>query len=123
MFLCNEGLRITCIHLLESYYQPSTAGKYKVDPPLAANGSLSVGYGSGGSAPFTYLLRQGQDVDVGFLKLFLTTEYVDFSNMPQASPFSQDHRGVARVHLKKMSTWGAVLVTMVQRSGKVAKNV
>ena len=105
---------------LASYYQPPTAGKFKVDAPLGpktndTSGSLAVGYGSGGSVPFTYFARDGQDVDVGFLKLFLTTEYVDFSNIPQSSPFNPDNRGWKQAQLKTVSTWDTIIIPVVQR--------
>ncbi len=99
----------------ESYYQPPTAGMFKVDPPIGPKGSLTIGYGSGGSSPFNYLLRDGQDIDVGFLKLFLSTAPVDFSNIPQRSPFYVDPRKGRLAQVKTMSVWNTLLVTVVQR--------
>jgi len=101
---------------IKSYYQPPTAGMFKVDPPIRPKGSLTIGYGSGGSSPFNYLLRDGQDIDVGFLKLFLSTAPVDFSNIPQRSPFYVDPRIVRRsAQVKTVSVWNTLLVTVVQR--------
>ena len=59
----------------------------RVDPPLAVEGILTVGYRSGGAKGFKFRLCDGQDVDVGFLKLFLTTDYIDYSKLSQTSPF------------------------------------
>jgi hypothetical protein len=99
----------------EPYYQPPTTGKdFKVDPPLPPKQSLTIGFGDGGSVPFTYGVRDGQNVDVGFLKLFLTTEHVDFSNVPQSSPFNQV-RVDREVQSKITSRWDTMLVTVVQR--------
>ena len=101
----------------EPYYQPATAGKGKVDPPLAPHQSLTIGYGAAGSAPYTYYLRPGQDVDVGFLKLFLTTEYVDLSCVTQESSFRTVTQ--PRTDMEVQSTaplWGTVMVTVVQRA-------
>jgi hypothetical protein len=100
-----------------SYYQPPTAGGFKVDPPIRPKGSLTIGYGAGGAAPFSYFLRNNQDVDVGFLKLFLTTEQVDFSNVSQLSPFGKNNRGIERERPKPMRVWDTILVTVVQRKG------
>ena len=108
---------LNCRYCPASYYQPPTAGKFKVDSPLPSKGSLTLGYGVGNSDAFNYVLRGGQDVDVGFLKLFLTTEQVDLSNIPQLSPFTRDNR--AQVHAPLIATtasiWDTILVTVVQR--------
>jgi len=87
-----------------------------VDPPLKPKASLSIGYGSGGSPPFTYFIDEGQSVDVGFLKLFLTTEYVDFSDVPQLSPFERGRKIVLRQR-KIQPLWDTILVPVVQRKG------
>jgi len=47
-----------------------------------------MGYGSGGSAPFSYSLEDGQDVDVGYLKIFFATRPIDLSDIVQPPPFS-----------------------------------
>jgi hypothetical protein len=102
-----------------SYYQPPTATQ-KLDVPLPkkANnvpGSLSIGYGSGGLTPFSYFIRDGQDTDVGFLKLFLTTEPVDYSNIPQTSPFNFRQRSNGNYKPKPRLIWDTILVAIVQR--------
>ena len=102
-----------------SFYQPPTATQ-KLDVPLPkkANnvpGSLSIGYGSGGLTPFSYFIRDGQDTDVGFLKLFLTTEPVDYSNVPQTSPFDIRQRGNGKYKPKPRLIWDTILVAVVQR--------
>ena len=78
-------------------------------------GSLTIGYGSGGTVPFVYFMRDGQDVDVGFLKLFLTTEPVDYSNIPQNSPFNVNDRAHATYKPKPLLIWDTLLVAVVQR--------
>ena len=48
-----------------------------VTASLAARSTLTIGYGStSGTDPIGFYLRQGQDVDVGFLKVFLSTQYI-----------------------------------------------
>jgi len=108
---------------ISSYYQPPSAAQ-KLDVPLPRKiddvpGSLCIGYGSGGSVPFSFFMRDGQDVDVGFLKLFLTTEPVDYSNIPQTSPFHLDHRGNGTYKTKPRLIWDTILVAVVQRRASV----
>ncbi|KAJ7909427.1 hypothetical protein B0H13DRAFT_2233080 [Mycena leptocephala] len=80
-------------------YMPSHAKESNVLPSITANGDpLTIGYGTGGWPPTRFklpTLPDGRlvDVDVGFLKLFISTKYVDYSLMPQESPF-EDFRGI-----------------------------
>jgi hypothetical protein len=104
---------------LASYYQPPTSAQ-NLDVPLPKMvnnmpGTLAIGYGSGGEAPFSYFIRDGQDVDVGFLKMFLTTEPVDYSNIPQTSPFNLGSRGNQTDKYKSPLIWYTILVAVVQR--------
>ena len=46
-----------------------------------------MGYGDGGWVPQTFFVREGQKVDVGILKLFLSKKQVDLSHIAQSSPF------------------------------------
>jgi hypothetical protein len=103
------------IPFLVSYYQPPTAGKFKLDPPLPPYDSLTLGYGAGNSNPYNYVLRDGQNVDVGHLKLFLATEPIDFSSVPQLSPFKQDARAPVSPPMKAPLAWGTILLAIVQR--------
>ncbi|KIM20623.1 hypothetical protein M408DRAFT_33545, partial [Serendipita vermifera MAFF 305830] len=97
-----------------SYFQPPTA-KGRVDPPLLPYQSLTLGYGAGGGLPFTYSLRDGQDIDVGFIKVFLSTEQVDLSVVPQKSPFSKDYPRGVDISEKPRGLWETILITVVQR--------
>jgi hypothetical protein len=51
------------------------------EPPLKGEGHLTVGYWD------TFFLREGQKVDVGTLKLFLSRKQVNLSHVAQSSPF------------------------------------
>jgi hypothetical protein len=101
------------IYPLEPYFQPPTAVD-NVDPPLRPRGSLTIGYGSGGGAPFEYRLRDSQDVDVGFLRLFISTEPADLSGIEQLSPF-EGVRESRRRNRSPGGTWSIMLITVVQR--------
>src|ERR1700691_3526465 len=106
---------------LASYYQPPSAAQI-LDVPLPKMkdniaGSLTIDYGSGGAVSFSYLLRAKQDVDVGSLKLFLTTKPVDYSNIPQSSPFNLNRADAPKGRCKAPFIWDTMLVTLVQRVG------
>jgi hypothetical protein len=105
-----------------SYYQPPTSGA-KIDPPLLPKSSVTIGFGAGSGVPYCYSLRKNQDIDIGHLKLFLSTEYVDLSHVPQHSPFvsvprpspfaSVPHLGA--VGNKSRLIWDTILIPVVQR--------
>ncbi|KAG8848339.1 hypothetical protein FRC20_002551, partial [Serendipita sp. 405] len=69
------------------YYQPATSAG-RADPSVPAKQALTIGYGDGGVPAFKYYLREGQDLDIGFIKIFLSTEQVDLSHIRQLSPFN-----------------------------------
>ncbi|KAF9263736.1 hypothetical protein L218DRAFT_901384 [Marasmius fiardii PR-910] len=100
---------------IASYYQPPVA-KNKVDYSIPAHGCLTIGFGDSGTVPYTYFLRNNQEVDVGFLKLYLTTKYVDHSGIPQLSPFGRD-RGNRAEPAKQRLLWDTLTIPMVQRRG------
>lgn len=114
------------VHLLlpASYYQPPVSTSTgKPDPPLPAHGSsLAIGYGPAGASPLQFFLREGQDIDNGHFKLFLTTEYVDLSMIPQISPFdthaAADMRQPRGIQTAKRSTsllWDEITIRVVAR--------
>ncbi|VDC07258.1 unnamed protein product [Peniophora sp. CBMAI 1063] len=70
------------------YHMPSavqTGYDAEVEPSLPGYGSLSIGYGPGGSQPFKYTLRNEQNADLGVIKIFLSTEAVDLRGLLQDS--------------------------------------
>ena len=68
--------------------------------------------------PLSVSLPTGRKVDVGFLKLFLTTEYVDFSNITQRSPFDKV-RGAGAARKKSPQIWDTIMYKIVQKEGHV----
>ena len=102
--------------------------KHEVDPPLKANGSLTIGYSSnghskvhpGGSGPFVYECRPGQDVDVGFLKLFLSKQYIDLSTLLQGVTTALDKGNIRGTEILKLTNgiWVSMVVTVVQERKK-----
>ena len=55
--------------------------------PLKGKGQLTVGHGNSGWPPYEFILREGQNVDVGVIKLFLSRTQVNLSDVAQSSPF------------------------------------
>ena len=107
-------------NFLASYYQPPTA-RDTVDHPLKGHQSLPVGFGDSGSVPQTFFLREGQNIDVGILKLFLSREWIDLSDVAQPSPFDSigtrytiplaEMKGPTKSSL----LWDTILIPVVQR--------
>lgn len=98
----------------ESYYTPGAAKDNNVDRCIRSKGRLTIGYGAGGGTPHVYHVRKGQDVDIGFLKLFVSTEWVDYSNIEQGPPFNGTRREEVKVVFRN-SPWDTISIPMVQR--------
>ncbi|KAF8875733.1 caspase domain-containing protein [Gymnopilus junonius] len=104
-----------CDLSIHSLYEPPS-GQNKVDPPLKAGQSLTIGYGGGGGVPYVFNVRQSQAFEIGFLKLFLATEYLDFSNIGQDSPLEINSRSMEQFLSKRTSgQWDTILVPFVVR--------
>lgn len=84
--------------------------------------------------PHCYFLRINQNLDIGYLKLFLTTKYVDLAHIEQTSPFeganearlaaidrgtrggdSRDLMGKEERRRLKSSIWDEITYVVVQR--------
>ena len=114
------------ILILAPYYQPPSA-RGTVDPPLKGKGYLTVGYGDSGSVPHAFFLREGQNVDVGILKMFLSRRQVNLSHIAQSSPFisGRGTTGTSRTEFTVSNTrptgtyfhlpWDTVEIPVVQR--------
>jgi hypothetical protein len=101
----------------ETYYHPGTAGPYKHEAPLRTGGTLTIGYGCGGGDPISFRLRPNQDVDVGHLKIFLSTKPAELRNVEQGSPFttSQTSQRAGRQRPAVFDTWLSLQYPIVQR--------
>ncbi|KAI0315079.1 caspase domain-containing protein [Amylostereum chailletii] len=100
---------------IDPYYQPIGAAKDNKVDPIPSGGALTIGYGAGGERPVNYFLREGQSVDVGYLKLFLSTDHIDLRELKQDSPFD-GWRASHRKPRRPTSIWDTMLVTVVQRN-------
>ncbi|QRV91999.1 ICE-like protease (caspase) p20 domain protein [Ceratobasidium sp. AG-Ba] len=101
---------------IEPYYLGAIPGAGKIDVPLRQQGSLSIGYGASGTTPFAYYLEDAQTVDVGIIKLFVTTSPVNLGSIQQTSPFEgSNQRGfVVRPKLPSLESWDTQSLTLVQ---------
>ncbi|VDB96089.1 unnamed protein product [Peniophora sp. CBMAI 1063] len=68
------------------YYQRMQTAR-GIEPSIPPRGQLTIGYGAGGGAPFSYFLRPDQDLDIGFIKLIVSRQPIDLSDFRQESPF------------------------------------
>ena len=75
-----------------------------------------MGYGDSGSVPHTFYLREGQNVDVGILKLFLSIKQVDLSHVAQLSPFLANRAAGPPPRLPNFYLpWDTIEIPVVQR--------
>ncbi|VDB91452.1 unnamed protein product [Peniophora sp. CBMAI 1063] len=102
---------------IKHYYQPPACGD-RGEPALPAKGRLTIGFGDGGGSPWTYFVAPGRDTDVGYLKVFVSTQPIDLSDMAQCSPFridgSMERGGRELVHPPKEG-WEVVTVAIIHR--------
>ncbi|KAK0439727.1 uncharacterized protein EV420DRAFT_1169142 [Desarmillaria tabescens] len=105
---------------IHAFYQPGSAEG--VDDPLPAGKSWTIGYGTKQrTGPWTFNVKEGQDVDVGFLKLFFSTEYLDLSAIIQESPFKGYRQRVSPLMRKIPSLYHTMCVPIVQKRGAEAE--
>lgn len=81
-----------------------------LDPTIAAKGVFSMGMGDGGT-PISLALPGDIDLDFGYLKVFLTTQPVDFYPFMQDSPF---HDGPSQMTRSNVT----IILPRPQRSEK-----
>jgi len=73
---------------IEAWYIPPSRS---MAPPLRAQNETSpvtVGYGAGGGFPFAFTFHENETSDSGFVKLFVSTTYVDLDWVTQLCPFN-----------------------------------
>ena len=90
------------------------AAKRQVEFSLPASRSLTIGYGDSGTPPPKYSLGKNESIDVGFLKLYVSTEFIDYSGIAQNSPF-QRTRASNFPQPKKRSFWDTLTIPIIQK--------
>ncbi|KAH9831963.1 caspase domain-containing protein [Rhodofomes roseus] len=74
---------------VQSWYLPPSPN---MAPPLPKEGRLPIGYGSSGTDSLRFSLPSGAKVDSGFLKVFVSSAWVDMRSVQQASIFDKGPR-------------------------------
>ncbi|KAJ7906015.1 caspase domain-containing protein [Mycena leptocephala] len=73
-------------------------GRADVEPPLPSEGTVTIGMGS--ECAFEFTLSPGELSSCGFLKLFVTSEYIDLRWIQQKlSPFDPRFVGTGRLRM------------------------
>jgi len=110
------GVRLASVsqHKLFFYFFYFDPTEYSIQAwhlPSADNApnSVTVGYGAGGGDPIAFALEDWKKSDAGFLKAFVSTEYVDMQSLPQSSPIDvfQTRIGIRTQNITGL--WGAWL--------------
>lgn len=99
------------------YDEITSAKGGNVDYSLPGYTSLAIGYGKGDGAPQNYALKPRQPVDVGYLKLYVSREYVDYSTIIQPPPFESGPARHTRPVERKRKHWNALVVAVIQAGG------
>ncbi|KAJ7653667.1 caspase domain-containing protein [Mycena polygramma] len=100
-------------------YSPSSAKRtnllvaQEADFSLPGHGSLPLGYGATGVAPREFTPSDGLDVEVMYLKVFLTSQNIDLSRIAQPSPFHNAWRSLTIVRGPD-DVWDTQLLTIKQ---------
>ncbi|KAG8706557.1 hypothetical protein FRC09_002354 [Ceratobasidium sp. 395] len=88
------------------------------NPELPMRGQFLVGDGYDGGPPFPFGLGEGENIDVGFIKVFWSTDPFQLSSLTQESPFGAQAgvgaRKVLTQQAKPVKEWGTLLMTLVQ---------
>ena len=110
---------ITSIVLATWWGSPLVPEGSQIRAPLQARSEFSVGYKvCTNGDPWQFTLRDGETMDVGFFKIFLSTFPCDFSSIVQETPFltGKRHGGIEQSRPSSFpAVWGAKSFTVVQR--------
>ncbi|KDR74101.1 hypothetical protein GALMADRAFT_602515 [Galerina marginata CBS 339.88] len=94
---------------IATVYDTPSSGPYVLDVPLKkGGGTLAIGYGSGGCSPLHYTLKNGQNISVGFLKIFVFTRPIAPSTVPELYPSGH--------------TWGTIVFPIVCRRRQLTQS-
>lgn len=76
-----------------------------------------VGYGSAGVDALEFSLDDGLESDIGFLKLFVSSTYIDMRTLEQLSPLERARKATKK-RLSSASVWDTwTYVLKTQRKG------
>jgi hypothetical protein len=96
----SNGVFIKLHHYLKIFAEwLRAATTAQVDMPLCPRGLFPIGYGVSGSPPSKFHLEKNQTLNVGYIRLFISTCTVNISSIAQLSPFTGAGRGG---HIRKI---------------------
>ncbi|KIY72175.1 hypothetical protein CYLTODRAFT_418152 [Cylindrobasidium torrendii FP15055 ss-10] len=86
-----------------------------LDASIPAHGELTIGYGAGGADPLMFSVspENTTNVELSYLKIFLSTKPIDLSFVQQQSPFDQ-HRAGRKVQ-RIPDQWDALKLAILVR--------
>jgi hypothetical protein len=107
---------------LESYYLPILAqgmGDERVRsiPPKGQGKALRVGYGEGGVRPRVFNVKERQEIDVGYLRLFVSTDYADWTQIEQLTPFGATRGSTPGKSELAVHGWSAITIPVIAFRG------
>ena len=104
------------VHLPAEFFSPQyeTTKETGTNIPLAERGgTLAIGYGAGGGRPYQFTIGKKQDIDLTFLKVFLTTKPTALSSICRRSVFSRIGELVDSPPVP--DAFGTITIPIVQR--------
>jgi hypothetical protein len=84
-----------------------------VEAPLDANSEFTIGYYEwDGYDNFTFTVNAGEEVDIGFFKIFVSVEPLDLTSLLQSSPFHRQ-RSTRILGPTMEPQWDAVTIPVI----------
>ncbi|EIM79706.1 uncharacterized protein STEHIDRAFT_116403 [Stereum hirsutum FP-91666 SS1] len=104
---------------ISSYYEPGSSKDDRSKYSVPAHDQLRIEYGSDGGEIRLCRLRQKRDVNVGYLKLYVSTKWMNYSNIKQCSPFD----GIIHVpkgYEPRLSPWDSLCIPVIRKRGQMS---
>ncbi|KAH9923544.1 caspase domain-containing protein [Fomitopsis serialis] len=101
-------------YAIQPWYLPPNSSD-SANAPLPSKsgdqpGQLCIGYGNGGVDAFEFSLPSGAERDTGFLKIFVSTHYVDMRGIQQDG-LDDAERGVKQTPVKPLAVWDSLVLS------------
>ncbi|VDC04231.1 unnamed protein product [Peniophora sp. CBMAI 1063] len=98
---------------IRSFFQPPAG---RVEPSLQAASSIDVplNYGDAGSLPLTFDLPKERKLDIGFLRIFVSSQIADLSNIAQKPAIGGRVMAQSTLIPPAPAAWDAITIAVVQ---------
>jgi hypothetical protein len=102
---------------LVPYFEPPFSDDdQNVNVSIPVDQELPIGYGPSGWPAWEYGLRAREDIDVGFIKLFLSTRLAQLSHIKQHSAFDASPGRYANAVGSEVDfAWCTITIPVIQR--------